>query len=133
MRMKKITSIAVAATFVLSAMVPALSFAQSVTCVPPGHPVYGQDNSTLTGCISDTAWQAAMAQQVARASDNLPTVPTGAIVRDEAGITSVCLGSGWTYLPGCVDETHTDAYRDAARSIAVETSGSGLYAYWLTH
>lgn len=67
-------------------------------------------------------------------NSSVPHVQPGAIVRDAAGIASLC--PSW-FTNYCVDISNTEYYKSAARATArqLQTAGFsvGLYSYWLTH
>jgi hypothetical protein len=116
MRMKKITSIAVAITFLLPTAIVSAAVDCSIDNCGNGNPemitnVWGGTNSSV------------------------PHVAAGATVYDEAGIGFPV--PAWLGSFVMLDITRTDYYRNQARDTARQLQERGFalgqYSYWLTH
>jgi hypothetical protein len=114
--------------FPLSALAAPTGWKPADQCtVPPDHGIYSADGlNTLVGCITDEAWQAAAAAQAAQNGQNLPAFAAGATVTDEMGIQYTC---PWYVFNGCVDLTHTEAYRSAMQGLARQLIAEGFTAH----
>lgn len=91
--------------------------------VPPDHGVYSYDGTQLVNCITNAAWDAAMAAQQHGVA--LPVFKFPAVVTDKYGITYDC--ASWMML-GCVDATKTPEYDTYIRGLGHELVSKGYTA-----
>lgn len=124
--MKFVFAFILALALPLSALAAPTGWKDAPDCVvPPDHGVWSADMTTLVGCITDEAWQAAQADAQARGNIQLPYVAPGATLTDEMGVQYTC---EWYIFSGCNDLTHTDAYRATMRDLARQLVESGYTA-----
>jgi hypothetical protein len=109
--------------FPISALAAPVGWKDASSCViPPDHGVWSADGSTLVGCITDEAWQAAAQAAAARSDANLPIAAAGSIITDEMGIEYQC---PYFYILGCYDLTRTSTYRSSMEQAAEQLIAQG--------
>lgn len=125
MRMKKITSITVAAGLLL--------FAGSVT--PTFAFTCGEIDSNGVRHSCENGNPEMVTNVWGGTNSSVPRVSAGSTVRDEAGMPMLC--PSWFGTWGCSDISRTDYYRNMARETTRQLQSGGFalgqYSYWLTH
>jgi hypothetical protein len=67
------------------------SVSANVICVSPDHAIYSADNTEIVGCITDSAWKAALASQVNQNDKNdFINIIRGQSVLTTFGFTDTC-------------------------------------------
>lgn len=123
-----LNKIVVSGLFIATLLSPFAASAATVSgvpgcSVPPDHGIYSYDGTKLEGCITNAAWDAAMAAQ--QHGTDLPVFTYPAVITDKYGISYACEAF---ITHGCVNATGTPEYDTYIRALGKELVSKGYHA-----